>query len=477
MRLREWWIGTALAGPAALLCYAFGLDAYFGDESLIIAPAIDHMRGVFGTDVMYPSFPFWFYGSFFWLAGTLDSPEGSLAAARVVNAALFGLFTALSYRLLREITPLGHALLGIAMLITMPVITSSAFLVKTENLLLVELVVGLLAIRRIEETPGPLRWHVLAAVCAGLSISTKLNPFAGLLYALQWARLWRMQRTPPLMNAGAFALIFLTVVLATWTNLWSFDEIARGWTTTPYWQPNAAPFRAVDEWLAFPYGRYSSFFSVSLPLGLGWPLLALFAVGLGMRTQDSWTRDVVGLGSLLYLAVALHGTLLRIPFSFMVLFLYPVMVVATLGPRLRRWAAVTTAICALYGFWCFTDVSRAGNIGELLSARIEPYTEAGSHLSLVQPRSSEPEPRSIRERIEAEHPAVLSVFSSYFENQCKYRNNPLYLDNCAYYGELLRNEAGYEVVDEIPYPIPGGRLHFDSEIRDATFYVLRRNEG
>ena len=413
---------------------------------------MNHMRGELDVDVRYPSFPFWLHGAFLWLFGGLDRPEASLGIARVVNATVFGLFAAASYQLLRDIAPRRYALLGVSMLVTMPVVVSSAFLVKTENLLLLELVVALLALRRIEETPDSLRWHVVAAIAAGLGITTKLNPLPALLYLLQWVRLWRTQRAPALRRAGAFGLVFVAVILGTWTNLWIFDDIVRGWATDPYFQPNAAPFRAVDEWLAFPYGRYSSFFSVSVPLGLGWPLMGLFAAALALRTQDAWTRDVVGLGSLLYLVVSLHGTLLRVPFSFIVLFVYPILVVTSLGPRLGRWAVPIAAVCVLYGVWFFHDVQRLGDIEGALRARTRAVSNTAEPLLLVQPRSAEPDHRSIRARVDAERPVAIAVFSSYFANMCKYRENPLYRENCSYYEELLRGEAGYEVVDEIPYP-------------------------
>ena len=179
-------LALVLAVFAAVVCHAAGLEQPLGDELGIVQPAIEHMRGVFSTQVKYPSFVYWLYGFCFWLLGALDDPDRCMAIARVVNAALLGVYVWLSYVTLRRITPARWQLLATVVVATAPIITTNAFLVKTENLLMVELMVTLYALSRIEEEPEATRWHIIAAIAAALSVTTKISFYAGLLYALQW---------------------------------------------------------------------------------------------------------------------------------------------------------------------------------------------------------------------------------------------------------------------------------------------------
>jgi len=295
---------------------AFRLES-LSDELDIVQPARDYIRGDLYAAVKYPSFVFYFYGFFFRLFGTTNNAVACLHVARIVNYFLFAANLILLHIFLRKYFSKLWALVGSILFTTLPPIAFSAAYVKTEGLLLCQLLCVLLVLGRISASPKELRWHSLAALGAGLSFSTKLSPLPLLLYVANAIYLrFHGSRIAPRAWLLFCGTLFV-VILASWTNLWIFDKVIESWRSDIYFLPGAGPFNAVDEGIlsGFPYGRFSSFVTVSMPIALG--LVGLFFVAsIVVGSIPRWIFWVFGGGNLASLAIALGATRLRLPHGF-----------------------------------------------------------------------------------------------------------------------------------------------------------------
>lgn len=505
-QLRAYWdYGpvAVLAGVwlAILFTYASQL-APFGDELEIILPSANYIAGQILTHVKYPSFPFYFYGFVFKITGNLYSLPGAIAAARAANYLLFAANLFLLHTFLRAFFPRIWALMGTLLFTTLPVVAFSAVYVKTEGLLIFQLLVTLLALHRMAAEPNAARWHVLAAVFSALSISTKLSPLPLLLYLANAVYVYRSGTPIRRRSWVFFAAFFTAALLSTWTNLWVFDKVLASWGRDIYFFPGAGPFNSVDGGIltSFPYGRFSSFFTVAMPLALG--VTGIFFIGaLISRSIPPWILFTFGAGNAVSLIIGLSLTRLRLPHGFtthVIFFLVAGIAFLTwlaarpsgkhilFNSRLA-WVLVAAALgqtlLQATGLTYFADgMSRVGR--EIRANYEGPYSEKYlliQYASEFAARPKEPFPyqikdyESLRERLDIFHPKKLYVFSSYVDNMCKYRNHPTYRDNCAYFfGELLAGKTDYrlERTDEIPWI---GYLLLDPEFRYMAFYLFQRS--
>ncbi|MCA9579277.1 MAG: glycosyltransferase family 39 protein [Polyangiales bacterium] len=466
----------SIAGVA--ICLWSAPDSVFGDEGDLIRPARDHARGIYDHRVKYPSFALHLYGQSFRLAGVLEDFDACLRMARVLNALLFGLGIVLSYAVARRLISARGALVAALLFATTPVIMVYAPYVKTEPVLIVETLLCMYAVLRVAEEPSRLRWHALAGLCAGLAMATKISVYPGLMYAA-WLLVNVARRSPPAWHAvGLFVLVAITSMLVTWTNLSILPQMWDYWQDDPYFQPNASPFRAVPGLRAFPWDRYTTFFIVTLPLSIGWPMMATVAWSARLSVHRSAFGYAIGGATLVTLVLSLQATMLRVPHGFMTLYLWAVITSSVVIERLRlsevRWrrAASVGALVSLLGM-------SAATIADLTQSNPEHEAErfmtGDDVMLLLYARSREPDRETIRSQVERTAPRRIVVMSSYLHNMCKYRDHALYEDNCRYYHALLAGETPFHHVTDLPMLIPLAFLAVDPDVRDARFLVFERD--
>jgi hypothetical protein len=508
--VREWrsrwdtWILVAFSLVCLVLLLSFALPlAPLGDEYDIVHPATAYISGHVHAHVKYPSFSFYFYGLLFKLFGTLPSHEQSLRLARIVNYFIFLGNVFLLHSFLKRHFRRLWALVGAILFATLPGVMFSAMYVKTEGLLLLQLLFVLRVLCTLSDHPESLRWHVLAAIGAALSVSTKLSPLPFLLYLANaiYIRFHGARITSRALLA--FGGIFLVSVLATWRNLWIFDDVLAYWKKDAYFLPGAGPWNAVTEGLlaGFPYGRYSSFLTVTMPMGLG--LVGLFFLcSLLVRSIPRPIFWVLGGANLLSLVVALNVTRLRLPHGFtpyMTFFLVGgLSFLAWLGSRKpadsrilnHRLAWILVAASLAQTGWQLLEcpASLAGIANARKTIQFAKPSDISGLFAYLYPADLARatarhlsgkirDPDSLREFLSLANPKQLYVYSSYIDNMCKYTKNPTYRDNCEFfYNELLPGKAAYRLEREDLVPWRGFFL-IDPELRRMRFLLFSRSDG
>ena len=489
----------ALVWLTVLLRYAIHFES-IGDEYDIIDPARAYISGHIFAQVKYPSFSFYLYGLLFKLFGTLDSREHSLTVARIFNYLLFVGNIFLLHSFLKSHFSRLWSLVGATMFTTLPSVIFSALYVKTEGLLLFQLLAMLRILVCLCCRPNALRWHALAAIGAALAVSTKLSPLPFIIYCTNAIYLRFNGTRISLRALLTFVVVFLACVLATWRNLWIFDQVLAYMKKDSYFLPGAGAWNAVTEGLLsdFPYGRYSSFVAVTMPIALG--LIGVFFVcSLVVRSIPSAIFWVFGGGNLLSLLIALTVTRLRLPHGFtphiVFFFVAGLSFLSWLGLRKPadsrllndRLAWVLVAASLSQTGWQMLKLpaflSAVSRVWETIHARkardnsgLFPYLR---RLDLAKAnelrRLGAKDPESLREFVSLFNPRQLYIYSSYIDNMCKYVMHPTYRDNCNFfYRDLLPGKTTYrlEREDVIPW---GGFILIDPEFRHMRYILFTRS--
>lgn len=475
------WVIGSLVGLTILgmvVCLSGAPDRVFGDEGDLIRPAQEHARGIFQHRVKYPSFSLHLYGLSFLATGVIDDFDACLRQARVINALFFGLGILLTYAVARRLISARGALVAALLFATTPVIMVYAPYVKTEPLLFVETLLCMYAVLRVADEPQRLRWHALAGLCAGLAMATKISVYPGLMYVAWLLVDAARRRSVAWRPVALFAGVAITAMLLTWTNLWLLPQMWDFWQDDPYFQPNASPFRAVPGLRAFPWDRYTSFFVVSLPLSIGWPMMAAVLWSTRLSVHRGAFGYAIGGATLVALVLSLQATMLRVPHGFMTLYLWAVITTAVVIERLRtseaRWRRVASA-----GLLVLILGVSVATVADLTLSNPEHDAErfmTGDDVMLVlYARSRAPDTETLRSQVERNAPRRIVVMSSYLINMCKYRDHAIYEDNCRFYRSLIAGETPFHHVTDLPMPIPLAFLAVDAEVRDARFLVFERD--
>jgi hypothetical protein len=438
----------------------------------------------------------------------------------VVNAVVVAADAFLFCLAARSYLERSWAVLATLVFCCMPGVFFSGVVLKTESLQLLEVLAAMIATNRLADGDESLRWHVVAAVAAALALATKLNPMPLFMYLSCVVVMRFSLKRPVSMKASAvFAVSFAIAILLGWRNLWTFGEVIKYWERDIYFQSGAAFLGAVPELLAFPYGRYSSFFLTTLPAMAGFGVWVLFWPALALRTIPTRLLLILGVSVLLHLAVALSFTRLRWPFSFTPVAPFFVLGAVSLLRRMYRmeysksrllWPMAACVLAAglagfsfqsrecmtgmYYGY--FKPVREFDNVkfrmsdpyetGENDPARGRGAGGGRSPSSMLllggytmkfrtqdRPTEREDDSNPIRKIVESRRPANILLIDSYLLNMCKYRDNPVYADNCIFFRELVEGRAGYRVHTIRSAEFPSKQLFFDPELRSFTYYLLR----
>jgi 4-amino-4-deoxy-L-arabinose transferase-like glycosyltransferase len=459
------------------------------DELDIIRPAFDYISGQIATNVKYPSFSYYFYGSFFALAGTLHDELASLAVARCVNIGIFVCNLLLYYACARSYLSRNWAATATTGLWATPWVLFTGLTVKTEALQLACVLLSLLALQKLDAHPRQRRWLVLASAAAALAISTKLNGLPLVMLLLYVAdRTWRKAAPFTRWDPLVCGVTFVVVLLSSWTNLWVFPEImSRVWHDDLYFHQGAVAFSAVSEPLAFPYDRFGSFLVTTLPLSLGC-FAVLWLGAVYFRSGGARLHTVFGGATLLMLVLALLSTRMRLPHGFTAYSIYFhlsafcfVRDVMAGGSARRPWlkrigSALVASALVLQLVHTVEVVPRTAE-GFIRYTALMGRDVGSTKLYAVFRSPREGDTARLRQLVDDQRPRYIYVSNAYFSHLAKYRDNAVYRDNRAFYAALMNGELPYRLVQRVAFPFALAFLSPDPELRDPAFYLFERRRG
>ncbi|MBI5843987.1 MAG: glycosyltransferase family 39 protein [Deltaproteobacteria bacterium] len=497
---------AALLGLIALalyLAFRFTINALplQPDEAdVIFGPEWSVSRGLPSSAGIYPGFPHLFF-SFFSSIFTPFLPKDPIIApwvvSRAINLALYGLNIAIFFLASRNFLSRPWAFLAALVFALSPGVFFSAIFVKTESLLLLGICASLFFGGRLADDPQQIRWHALLGVCAGLTVAVKFNPFPVLVWA---AALWlardRIDFRRSLSATGIFILAALASTALMWPGIFDLSAYsAQRFKIDIYFENAPSAFRGVDELFAFPYGRFSYGLCLILPFAAG-PLNYLAAlVGLMFSAAPKRVLALWGIASACYLLAALWVTLIRPAWLFT-----PAIPVISIGcvffwKRIWEGFGKTGMVAAFVGMALVVAVSfyqypaAAMGINETIKAQAEGLAEAfrlsgqgrplgrddvllltNSGLAVHQRYAAQSPSKTVMER----RPQYILVLDSYLKNFCKYRKNPGYAVQCAFFGRLMEGREGYSPVwtRRIDFPL---RSWSPDPEGSMTVRLLRRN--
>ncbi|MBW1990310.1 MAG: glycosyltransferase family 39 protein [Deltaproteobacteria bacterium] len=196
---------------------AFTTNIYIPDETDIIQPALGGSPYPLSK---YPPFPFMVYGAVLGLF-----PDAyPLLVARALNFGLLLVNLGLFFLLCRRFLDKKWSLFALFAFLGMPVVYYSGIIVKTEGLLLLELLVLMLCLERIHRL-GDKPWvHACCGVVCALAVTTKYMVFLPMLYAGFTLHAYRhaSQLKNKAVNWAYFCLGFLPVLFMTWPNFQNY---------------------------------------------------------------------------------------------------------------------------------------------------------------------------------------------------------------------------------------------------------------
>ncbi len=492
--------GAAVAGLVLLavaLAAKFSVNAFplIPDEPLLIlGPGA--MKGAPYPAGVYPGFPRLFYSFFVWLSKPLlpEAPFVPFVVGRAVNLALYGGAIALFFLTARQYLSRRWSFLAAFLFAFTPVVFFSGVFVKTESLLIVEILLSFYAAGRIVGEPGKLRWHALAGLALGLSVATKFNPFpllsyAGALMAVDEPRRFLKERRPLLV----FALAASAALALSWPGVFHLSDYdPRRFRSDDYFLAAPSAFRSVTEGFAFPYGRVSYAFLFILPLAAGLANYAAAALGLLCRALPRRALIVTGLFSAGYLVFALSFTAWRPAWLFTPLAPFLALAAVFFWKRLwEGWLGRPGRVLAIVGIplaiflssYQYTAVAAAvdgtvkGEIAALRRVRAagkgvgDVLVLTNAALALQQGISPvDPAGGVLKKR-----PAYILILDSYAENFCKYRKSPGYSAQCEFFRRLLSGRAGYREEWSRPVDFPMKTWTCDPEA-SFTLHLMQRKD-
>lgn len=488
---------------AAFLAFRFAVNAppLHPDESdIIFGPGFRAAGGLPSSAGVYPGFPHMFYS--FWVRAfsPLLPNEPVIAAwviSRAVNIVLYGINIAIFFLAARCFLGRLTSLFAALVFALSPGVFFSGVYVKTEGLLLFAICLSLWGGARLSKEPGNAFLHALLGCLAGLGVAVKFNPFPALIYAgALWAGRDGFDFLRVRAKIGLFALAFLASVSLMWPGIFDLSRYSvLRFKAAIYFADAPSAFRSVDELFAFPFGRYSYGLCLVLPFSAG-PLNCLAALaGLALKSVPKRMLVIWGIFFACYLLFIMTVTLIRPAWMFTPII--PVVAAASglFVDKLRRGfgtagkAAAAGAALALVLVSFYQYPAAAMGVDGTVKALFDGTREArrllgpdrgrlrdnmlvltNSGLAVQQHYQARRPSAAIIEK----HPEFILLLDSYAINFCKYRKNPLFASQCAFFKRLVAGGGGYRVVWSREVDFPWKFVSFDPET-SFTVYLLRRN--
>lgn len=458
--------GLRAATPYLILAAATAAAAWFSlhsyplvpDETDILAPAISLASGKGWQAGKYPDFPYLFYGVIFRLAFFFGlKGQGLLfALARLSNLGLFAcsglLFLACSRRYLDG----AWRSLALALFLSSPVVLFSGVYVKSESILLCGVLLAFFFAQKCLDRPRALWPAVACGIATAVCLATKYNIFAVLFFAAALVTSRRSRALPGqalLRPALCFIAAFLLSAVFFWPGVFLVFAERAALSGDLYFSDLPSPFRAVDGFFSFPYGRLANPLLVIAPVSLG---IFQYLAGLIGFFSASLKKGFPALALpffLCHLAAMILATANQFPWLFSPLAPFLALGAAGLLARLPRRVlpAALSAALALSLYQAPAVLQLVGNVqGALVRAHRDARQEGKADLIILVnsalTRRADLDSRALDREVAARRPRFILAYDAYTENFCKNAGDPDYERQCAFLRALGSGRAGYRIL-------------------------------
>ncbi len=489
---------TALLIVIAFSCWQFAMSTpmIFPDDYDIVDPALNHMKGIPYPILKYPTFSFMFYEFFFRYFSFLQGDMGPYYFSRAINLGLFLVILVMFYFIVLPYLGRIWAVFAVFLFVLTPNMFFMGVIVKTEGLIIFEMFIVMICVQKLKKNPENVWLHIIAGIACGLAVATKMNPvlpaiyFAGLTSSSLHSVNSFYNRLKTLVkdkNVWLFFAVMAVTIPLTWTNIWHFQFPVEPLKIDAHFNPNPTACRVVDEFFAFPYGRYSNAFLRAFPISVGVINYIAAWLALVFRVADRRTFYEWGLFPACYLAVALNATLIQANNMFMpcvpFIILWSVLFWKKIHDNnknmvLQTFRALGIAAAILISLFQYS--SHAVRHHSYFDIYYSTFALSENNEVLYLTDSSKTtlagiDAKHIDEFINIEQPQYIFLLDSYFYNFCKYRNNSDYKRQCDFFKRLCSERTDYEIVWKKQAEYPMGWLDYDPEA-SCTFYLLKLNK-
>ncbi|MBU2488744.1 MAG: hypothetical protein KKA60_05075 [Proteobacteria bacterium] len=469
--------------------YIRSLPLLLPDEGDILIPAFFHLeKGIGYPFQKYPPFPFMLYETMLWVFSWFLPLKTSnlFLAGRLINLGLCSANILLLFVAARDWMEDRWALLAAFFFAFCPLTLLSYAFVKTESLLVAEILVALWAGFRVMKNPESAIYNGVCALAAATAAATNFNPMPAVIW-LAFASMglsqsgMRLRRIPWGLAVGpgtrwfaplCFLFLFF-LFLPAWEALkdFSLEEFRQDCHAL------SAPtlFRATESFLAFPYGRIAFPFTFLLPFALGPLHYLLTLAALGLRAvPPKWAASWM-IACAVYLALHI-AVIVPLGFSFLI----PFVPVASVAPvfllkRTRKilGRGVFVLVLLLMGLSLYQSPALIGMVGNLQMNLKKIPEDCKRLVSHCDTANQGWDPNAPSEDILTDLPTHLFYSDSYGSSFCKAGNDK----ECRFFRNLTGPDSPYTVqwVSRTQYPWKWLAVRINPEA-SFNFYLLERKE-
>lgn len=469
----------------------------FIDERNILDPIKDTLLGRPWPAREYPDFPYLFYKYIYLIFNSIFQEIELFSLSRTINCLILPLNTSLFYTIIKRYIRGPFLILACLFFSFSPGIFFSSVAIKTESLTLLEFLLTVFFTIRFLERPER-KWAILAGVSAALGLTTKyyvmfpLVFFSGqyLLLGSGPSIFKKIKQIALSKFSHFFVLGYVLSLFATWPSVWHiFDSFSQlRLKNDIYFTEGPTASKAVDEWLAFPFGKYSLAFTYGLPMNVG--IIIYFSGLLGILTKKvpKEVLAIFGVPTLAYLLLVLNFTLLRPLYLYTVcapffilcstfylkdlyqkasgMFKYIVILILIFFPLVEH-----SNLAVYYHQYAYVLGTVVSNYEKVL-AKNTTMSEKDI-LSLVHIWDyTSIKPELIEKTIMERKPKIIFAHQALFDNFCKYKRTEKYIKICRYFKKLVKGEKGYRIYWKRKVKIPINFLGIDPEY-SSDFYILK----
>ncbi len=493
---------------AFYLIYQYSIKIPFFEDSVdILLPALYRLYGgQYPTHYpynKYPPFPIMFYEFFFILTSVflkLTTVKDYFQIGRIINVSLLTFNIMIFYLYVRSYLSRVWTLLACLLLLLAPAVFFSGTVLKTESLLLTEILLCLYSINRIQKEPDKVIWHVITAVCCALSVTTKYNVLIFVIYLSGIVLSIHNKQNDKIVdkftaviknkNILIFTAVVIVVILLTWPTIWSIKEIIENvhMHSDIYTVPYPSFWRAVDEPFSFPYGRYSYSLTTIIPFALGVCNYLFALLALVKKLVPKQILLTYGIYSLIYVIISNSLTLIKMPYMYTPI--VPFMIICAVffmkyffhsGRKVIYKIAgivliISSITFSIIQYPLMYNWLKAGldtqkyilTIGEEDSKVLLLFTNQASLKQGIDVKDIEGSVKKI-------NPDYIMTLNSYFLNFRKYRN-PDYKKQYVFYEKLKNGKTNYMLIWDVEVDFPLKFLFIDPEV-SINYSLFKLNDG
>ncbi len=440
--------------------FIFSSNIFF-DEKNIIGPIKGHLLGHPYPPLIYPTFSFIFFEYFFKIFSFFTPTLDLSVFCRTANAVLLGVNFFLFYAAMERYLEKSWRLLGAWAFVLSPGVFYSGVVVKTESLQLMEILLALWICNKAMKYPKQIKWPILSGIISGLAVSTKYNPSLFLIYPLSQIFTVKEQNIHSFLksrNFWSFLICFTLSVLLTWTTLWKLLAFlfSNNSFTDVYFVNHPTSAQAVNEWLAFPYGRYSYAFIIIFPFIVGIPNYLGFFLGIFKIPRNFLI--IWGGFTIFYLIIILNFTLMRLPHLFTICL--PFVVAGSLffwrniyfKLKFKSLRILLFLLLFIWPLAHFSDL--AISTRKIIEVEMIELTKIVQKLgrdniffllnNLNTQQVNQVPGNNLANAIISRKPKYVLALNTYMDSFCRYKNNPDYKNQCLFFQKLKSGGENYK---------------------------------